>query len=279
MKILESAIVDEDGSIVSAIEFWAWHKSNNNSLGLRILGLAKPKIRIILDDNKPSFEVCLLTDIGTVTPSVEYLDKDYVVYQNYWIPFDMNYMKPLGDTLKELSVLPGSQISIGKLLKLISILREYQIAIEDEAQLSTYSIDTTRIEKIDLALPLYEYQEKGIAWLIELSNQEIGGLLCDEMGLGKTAQAFGLIKHFVTNKRNKILVVTPASLIYNWSREINKFVPDLKHYLHVGPDRSFHPSELESKNVVIVSYDLLTRDLANFSKITWDLVICDEARL
>jgi SNF2 family DNA or RNA helicase len=46
----------------------------------------------------------------------------------------------------------------------------------------------------------------------------------------------------------------------------------------VGPDRSFHPSELESKNVVIVSYDLLTRDLANFSKITWDLVICDEAQ-
>ena len=278
MKISNSSIVDQNGSNVSAKEFWVWHKSNNNSLGLRVLGLAKPKIRIILQDNKPSFEICLLTDIGTVTPSAEYLDKDYVVYQNYWIPFDMDYMHPLVDTLNELSVLPGSQISIGKLLKLISILREYQIAIEDEAQLSTYSLDTTRIEKIALALPLYEYQEKGIAWLIELSNQEIGGLLCDEMGLGKTAQAFGLIKHFVTNKRNKILVATPASLIYNWSREINKFVPDLKHYLHVGPDRSFHPSELESKNVVIVSYDLLTRDLANFSKITWDLVICDEAQ-
>ena len=103
--------------------------------------------------------------------------------------------------------------------------------------------------------------------LIELANQEIGGLLCDEMGLGKTAQAFGLIKHFVNQGRNRILVVTPASLIYNWSREIHKFVPGLEHYLHVGADRSFHPSELESKNVVIVSYDLLTRDFANFSKI------------
>jgi SNF2 family DNA or RNA helicase len=278
MKILDSFIVDENGSHVAAKEFWMWQKSNNDSLGLRLLGLAKPKIRVVLLDNKPSFELCLVTDIGTITPTIESLEKDYIVYQNYWIPFDLNYMQPLVETLNEMSILPGSQISIGKLLKLLSILRGYQIPIDDEAQLSTYSVDTTKIERVNLALPLYDYQEKGIAWLIELSNQEIGGLLCDEMGLGKTAQAFGLISHFVGNHRNKILVVTPASLIYNWSREINKFVPGLAHYLHVGPDRSFHPSELESKNVVIVSYDLLTRDLANFSKITWDLVICDEAQ-
>jgi SNF2 family DNA or RNA helicase len=187
-------------------------------------------------------------------------------------------MKPLLETLKDLRAAPHSQISIGKLLRLVSILREYQIQIDDEAELSNYEVDISKIAKVELALPLYEYQEKGIAWLIELSNQEIGGLLCDEMGLGKTAQAFGLIKHFVNNGRKKILVVTPASLIYNWSREIHKFVPGLEHYLHVGPDRSFHPAELESKNVVIVSYDLLTKDLSNFNKIAWDLVICDEAQ-
>lgn len=278
MKILDSFIVDQNGTYVDAKEFWNWQKSNHDTLGLRLLGLAKPKIRIVLQDNKPNFQVCLVTDIGSITPAVDSLDKDYVVYQNYWIPYDMSYMQPLVETLCEMNMLPGSQVSIGKLLKFVSILREYQILIDDEAQLSTYSVDTTKVERIELALPLYEYQEKGIAWLIELSNQEIGGLLCDEMGLGKTAQAFGLIKHFVGIHRNRILVVTPASLIYNWSREINKFVPGLEHYLHVGPDRSFHPSELESKNVVIVSYDLLVRDLANFSKISWDLVICDEAQ-
>ena len=278
MKVFESFIVGENGEIVSAKEFWAWHKQKNNSLGLRILGLARPKIRLILQDSKLTFEVCLVTDIGTISPITDYAAADYVVYQNYWIPFDPNYMNPLLETFEQLDVTPNSVISIGKLLKLVSVLREYQIQIDDEAELANYSIDTTIKEKVELALPLYEYQEKGIAWLIELSSQEIGGLLCDEMGLGKTAQAFGLIKHFVNNNQRKILVVTPASLIYNWSREINKFVPGLEHYLHVGSNRSFHPTELESKNVVIVSYDLLTRDLSNFVKISWDLVICDEAQ-
>jgi SNF2 family DNA or RNA helicase len=278
MKILDSTIVDDRGEIVSANEFWAWHKSNNSSLGLRILGLAKPKVRVILQNKQLSFEICLVTDIGTISPILDYSYMEYVVYQNSWIPFDMNYMNPVLETINTLGVIPGSQISIGKLLKLISILREYQIEIDDEAELSNYEIDASKIEKVELALPLYEYQEKGISWLIELSNQEIGGLLCDEMGLGKTAQAFGLIKHFVNSGRSKILVVTPASLVFNWSREIHKFVPGLEHYLHVGPNRSFHPSELESKKVVIVSYDLLTRDLSNFNKIDWDLVICDEAQ-
>lgn len=278
MKIQDSVIVDENSQIVSAHEFWNWHKKNTDSLGLKILGLAKPKLRIILKDNQPSFEVCLSTDIGIIAPKFDPTTVEYTVYQNYWIPYDMNYMAPLRAALAILNVSPLSQISIGKLLKLISALREYQIEIDDEAELENYVVNTSHVTVVELALPLYEYQEKGIAWLIELSNQEIGGLLCDEMGLGKTAQAFGLIKHFVDGGRKKILVVTPASLIYNWSREIYKFVPGLEHYLHVGPDRSFHPSELESKSVVIVSYDLLTRDLANFSKISWDLVICDEAQ-
>ena len=278
MKIVNSLIVDLNGRPASAEEFWTWHKANNDSLGLRLLGLAKPKVRIVREGNFLSFELGLVTDIGTISTNFDYQENDYVVYQNYWIPFDLNYMNPVREAIRDLKLAPHSKISIGKLLKLVSILREYKIQIEDEAELSKFSIDATNVEKIELALPLYEYQEKGISWLIELSNQEVGGLLCDEMGLGKTAQAFGLIKHFVKEGKRKILVVTPASLIYNWSREINKFVPGLDHYLHVGPDRSFHPMELESKNVVIVSYDLLTRDLSNFAKISWDLVICDEAQ-
>jgi SNF2 family DNA or RNA helicase len=278
MRIVDSLIIDDNGNTATAKDFWEWQKEKNNSLGLRLLGLAKPKIRIVLQDNFLSFELSLVTDIGTISSNFDYKENDYLVYQNYWIPFDLSYMNPVRESLHELKLTPRSKISIGKLLNLVSVLREYKIEIEDEAELSKFTIDTTKVDKIELALPLYEYQEQGISWLIELSNQEVGGLLCDEMGLGKTAQAFGLIKHFVNEGKRKILVVTPASLIYNWSKEIHKFVPGLEHYLHEGPDRSFHPMELESKNVVIVSYDLLTRDLSNFTKIAWDLVICDEAQ-
>jgi len=278
MKVIDSVIVDDGGNTITATDFWNWQKLNGDTLELKLLGLAKPKLRILLQGNRLSFEINLVTDIGTISPQMDFLKTDYVVFENCWIPFDLNYMTPLLDTLKTLQLSPCVPISIGKLLQLVSKLREYQIEIQDEAELANFAIDTSGIEKIDLALPLYDYQEKGISWLIELSNQEIGGLLCDEMGLGKTAQAFGLMKYFVNSGKKKILVVTPASLVFNWSREITKFVPGMQHYLHMGPNRSFHPAELETRNVVIVSYDLLTRDLSNFSKICWDLVICDEAQ-
>lgn len=278
MKVENSQIVDEDGKVLTAEEFWIWQKKAHNPLNLKLLGFAKPKIMIQLKERELSIIVALVTDIGTIAPKFNFKNADYIVYDNYWIPFDLNLMRPLLQTLEELNIEEDMVLSIGKLLHLVSILREYQIEVEDVAQLSNFSVDTSSVPKVELALPMYEYQDKGISWLVELANQEIGGLLCDEMGLGKTAQAFGLIKSFVNSGKNRILVVTPASLVFNWSREISKFVPGLVHYLHIGPDRSYHPAELESKNVVIVSYDLLTRDLSNFSKISWDLVICDEAQ-
>jgi len=109
-------------------------------------------------------------------------------------------------------------------------------------------------------------------------QQEIGGILADEMGLGKTAQAFGLIKHGIDRGLNNMLVVAPAALVFNWSREIKKFVPDLPHYLHIGSERIFRADELSNQGLVIVSYDLLVRDSANFKKVSWDMVICDEAQ-
>ncbi len=278
MKIIDGSIFDEDGKLLTAREFWEFQKKHGNTLELKLLGLAKPKLRILLNDNEISFGISLITDIGSIDIADLLPNSDYLVNGKHWIPFDTMYMEPFLEAIRQLNVTPHTPISIGKLLSLISVLRECQIEIDDQAALAHYSIDASQVEKIQLALPLYEYQEKGVAWLIELSNQEIGGLLCDEMGLGKTAQAFGLIKHFVNSDRKKILVVTPASLVYNWSREITKFVPGLEHYIHIGPDRSFHPTELETKNVIIVSYDLLTRDLSNFAKIDWDLVICDEAQ-
>lgn len=35
---------------------------------------------------------------------------------------------------------------------------------------------------------LYQYQKRGVKWLWELHQQEVGGILGDEMGLGKTIQ-------------------------------------------------------------------------------------------
>ncbi|HLL37489.1 MAG TPA: SNF2-related protein [Streptomyces sp.] len=45
-------------------------------------------------------------------------------------------------------------------------------------------------------------------------------LLGDEMGLGKTVQAIAALAHLATEGRSHFLVVCPASVLINWTREI-----------------------------------------------------------
>lgn len=45
--------------------------------------------------------------------------------------------------------------------------------------------------KIDVWL--YSYQQKGLQWLWNIHQEQVGGLLGDEMGLGKTVQIIAFL--------------------------------------------------------------------------------------
>lgn len=89
----------------------------------------------------------------------------------------------------------------------------------------------------------------------------MGGLLADDMGLGKTLQVIAALQHLKNAgalKDEKVLVVAPASVLVNWSREIARFAPSLRTAIHHGQQRV-----LETENrpdVLITSYGLLHRD-------------------
>ena len=70
----------------------------------------------------------------------------------------------------------------------------------------------------DLTATLRHYQERGVHWLSFLSSAGMGAMLADDMGLGKTLQALCVVKP-------PCLVVAPASVLYNWQREIERFRP------------------------------------------------------
>ena len=70
-------------------------------------------------------------------------------------------------------------------------------------------------------------------------------IIADEMGLGKTAELLrGLWPTFVSYRTRKILVVCPASLKWNWVREIKQWfglchIPSAKQkratfYIQIG---------------------------------------------
>ncbi len=127
---------------------------------------------------------------------------------------------------------------------------------------------------------LRPYQKTGVAWLLHLFRNELGGILADEMGLGKTVQALALVR--VLREENRpaktSLVVCPASLLENWRRESQRFCPGFSVLVHHGPDRAEESAALGSPDLVITSYGTLARDLDLFQRIPFLCVVGDEAQ-
>ena len=278
MKIRDGLIYSSTNELISAQEFWNFQKQTGNNLGLRLLGFARPIVEIIEGIDSPLLRFKLQSDIGIIETSIEALRKDYLIYRDYWIPTERALIEPILEAIDEIGISENVSPTLGKLYRFVSFVRDLGVEVQENANLSNFKVDSSKISPVSLKLPLYEYQTQGVSWLCALLQQDIGGILADEMGLGKTAQAFGLIKYGIDMGLSKVLVVAPAALVFNWSREIRKFVPDLPHYLHIGAERIFRADELSNQGLVIVSYDLLVRDNVNFKKIPWDMVICDEAQ-
>ena len=131
----------------------------------------------------------------------------------------------------------------------------------------------------DLNADLRSYQVYGFKWLNVLYDCGFGGILADEMGLGKTLQVISLLA-YRNKEKIKSLIVTPASLVYNWYAEFNKFAPFIKVGMVVGnkDERSALLTHRHEYDVLITSYDLLKRDIDLYSDISFDVEIIDEAQ-
>ncbi|MGE5654816.1 MAG: DEAD/DEAH box helicase, partial [Bacillota bacterium] len=133
-----------------------------------------------------------------------------------------------------------------------------------------------------LKAALRPYQERGFSWLSFLRRWGLGACLADDMGLGKTIQTLTLLlqQHQAGEKR-PVLLICPTSLVGNWQRESHRFTPDLSVITHHGQSRPKGEAFLAAANssqLVITSYALLGRDLAQFQAVDWAGVILDEAQ-
>ena len=129
---------------------------------------------------------------------------------------------------------------------------------------------------------LRPYQLKGLSWLSWLAAIGLGGCLADDMGLGKTVQALALIKtRILSGDRDPVLLICPTSVIENWRREAEHFVPNLSVFIHHGTRRLRGDKFAEAahkSDLVISSYSLLYRDNETLKKTAWSGVILDEAQ-
>ena len=125
---------------------------------------------------------------------------------------------------------------------------------------------------------LRHYQLQGISWLSFMEKIGFGGILADDMGLGKTVQA---IAYILSNKRSKSLIVCPTSVIANWQRELARFAPSLRTYVHHGQKRistKEFGKGIPDTGIVLTSYAIARRDQESLCSMRWDTVFLDEAQ-
>ncbi|MFQ9193753.1 MAG: SNF2 helicase associated domain-containing protein [Candidatus Gastranaerophilaceae bacterium] len=132
---------------------------------------------------------------------------------------------------------------------------------------------------------LRPYQEQGFVWMKILKECGFGAVLADEMGLGKTLQVITLLIDCKKNtkeneKKHPSLVICPASLVYNWKSEIERFAPDLNTLMITGnaQEREEKVRQAEEYDVLITSYDLLRRDVEFYEDQLFECEIIDEAQ-
>ena len=131
---------------------------------------------------------------------------------------------------------------------------------------------------------LREYQKRGFLWMKTLKHNGFGGILADDMGLGKTLQVIAFLLSEQQEAKEgtnlKTLIVCPASLVFNWKTEIEKFAPELHVKMAVGTakQREGIINTLEERDIVVTSYDLLKRDMAFYEKITFGYEVIDEGQ-
>ncbi len=129
------------------------------------------------------------------------------------------------------------------------------------------------LEKL-LKASLYPYQRQGALFAAAAGRC----LLADEMGLGKTIQAIAAAEILARAAAvERVLVVCPTSLKYQWRQEIAKFTDrsaEVVEGLLAARDARYASDSFYK----ITNYDVVYRDLDRIRRWAPDLIILDEAQ-
>jgi hypothetical protein len=219
--------------------------------------------------------------------------------KNKWVAVDSEKLQNTLKAYKKAKALAAKQgISINDALRM-QLKPEQALGTQEHVDMSISSGDwlSSVIEKLknpDLApkvkpsksfkAKLRKYQQKGLNWLWFLHSLGFGACLADDMGLGKTIQLLAFLSAKKLGKKQKTsILVIPASLIPNWTSEIEKFYPDLKFFT-AHPEA--HPKkrvpeqtvdDLNSFELVITTY-ALAQKYEWLSDYSWEYIILDEAQ-
>ena len=141
---------------------------------------------------------------------------------------------------------------------------------------------------------LRQYQLEGLNWLIFNWCQGRGCILADEMGLGKTVQVIAFFEHLRTVQLlpGPFLVIVPLSTLPHWEHALHEWT-DMNVVVMTGSrdnreqikrwewfyldDMGNIKSKQIKFHVLLTSYEVITSEWEDLSKIRWQVVVIDEA--
>lgn len=209
-----------------------------------------------------------------------------VQFRGQWVELDKDKMAEMIAFLEHQENTPFS------IPDLIKKLAEQQDVFELDqeapfAQILAQLSNDTQLELMDtpkaLHAELRDYQKRGLSWLHYLEKLNLNGCLADDMGLGKTIQVIALLTHqrTVLESTQPTLLIVPTSVIGNWQKEVEKFAPHLKTFIHHGSKRSKiteFSEKISDIDIVITSYTLARKDVKLLKSVTWHRIVLDEAQ-
>jgi non-specific serine/threonine protein kinase len=76
----------------------------------------------------------------------------------------------------------------------------------------------------------------------------------------------------------RALIVLPASLVFNWRNELERFAPSLTVEAHTGQNRTKDPRILRRFDVILTTYQTALRDKEILEQINFEYIVLDESQ-
>lgn len=226
-------------------------------------------------DKQRGISILPAVDVRHQSQTVSDLTDDHVLATNVWHPLDPQSLEAVRLCLQRRAS------SDTPLAHYVNIYRNLypDLQIRDEVNLDHLdAAQGNTVQPSGLQAELYPYQQSGYQRLAACADAGLGCMLADEMGLGKTVQVIALLSRRQELGWGPSLVLSPATLMENWRREIHRFAPGLRVYLHHGPRRVRYAGALVELDIVLASYDTVARDITIFMARQWDMLVLDEAQ-
>lgn len=202
--------------------------------------------------------------------SIEQLILEKVTLENSNTKKSLEKAKKIDQKLKKLKVFQKIEKSFDNLGSSTPFPEFPESTVSDQVQIGFMKLPQDHWNKL---LP---HQQSAMHWLYSRYESKTGGILGDEMGLGKTV----MVSVFLNSLYNSclitggVLIVSPATLLPQWSSELQKWAPSL--HINLFKPGQASSAFLKPGTVTLITYEILHTQSKTLQRPLWFYVILDE---